>query len=98
VLSGMRDYLKRKGVKLLADGGYASYDGTLVIPKPQEKDQEWNRNQSSYRSIVETIIGLVHAWQITSKKFVEVVLLCVYELAHRHLQKYPLGQRRPRKK
>jgi hypothetical protein len=33
VLSGIKDDLQRKGVRLLADQSYKSYDGTLVVPQ-----------------------------------------------------------------
>jgi len=96
VLTGVKDVIKKHGAKLLADGGYSDKE-TLVTPVAS-KGQDWNSQQKSLRSIVETIIGLVHTWRITTHKFTstpelqEVVLLCVYELANRHLQKWPLGE------
>jgi len=81
VITGLKELLKAYDVKLMADGGYGD-KGTLVVPD-SERGQSWNATQKSMWSIVETIIGLVHTWQIGTNKFSaspelqEVVLLCV---------------------
>eukprot|EP01089_Gocevia_fonbrunei_P020344 TRINITY_DN7564_c0_g1_i3.p1 TRINITY_DN7564_c0_g1~~TRINITY_DN7564_c0_g1_i3.p1 ORF type:complete len:101 (-),score=18.38 TRINITY_DN7564_c0_g1_i3:25-327(-) len=96
-LSGMKFMMRGNKVYLLADGGYSDKE-SLVVPD-KSKSPQWNDKQKTQRSVVETVIGLVHNWEIATEKFKgspelqELVLLIIYEFVNMRLALYPLGLR-----
>jgi len=94
VLTGMKEYITERGIKLLADRGY-SYT-LLVTPDDDNKDVKWNNIQKTLRSIVEIVIGLAKNYATAASKFrmgpelQELVLMIVYYLVQLNLLSAPL--------
>jgi hypothetical protein len=98
IMSGMKQFLVDNRLMLLADGGYGHKE-TLITPD-ENKNKRWRLNQQSMRSVVETVIGLVHTWEAATSKFQstpelqQVALMCIYELVNQfRLHVRPLGIR-----
>lgn len=93
ILSGWKEYLIQSGEKLLGDRGYAS--ATCVIPDEQFSIS-WNHKQKALRSVVETVIGLVHNWAAAHQVFrqapelQELALMICYYLTQHYLLEFPL--------
>ena len=92
-LTGVREYLVQRNLKLCADGGYSHH--CLETPAVS-LGSAWNKKQKAARSLVETVIGMVKHWEVTNIVFrgapeyqTLAVLLC-YQLTAMRLLECPI--------
>ncbi len=94
VLSGLKQFLIQKKIKLHADGGY-SLKRFLITPD-EAKSRHWNRRQMEERSVVEIVFSLVHNWKAASVKYrgppeaQAIALMTIYNLEALKLKEFPL--------
>jgi hypothetical protein len=87
------DYIERKGIHLLGDGGY--FAGNIFSPKDSISEEE-KKIQIFLRGIVEIVFGIVHVWKAATDRFREssgtqaLVLGIIYELVQLTLQNHPI--------
>lgn len=92
-LTHMKEFLSDHDLRWLADKGY-SY--LLLVTPDERKGKEWNDEQKSLRSVIETSIGTVKLWRVAGTTFrgtpelQELAVLCCYQLANINLKMYPI--------
>lgn len=93
ILTGMKQYLLKHKIKLLADAGYSF---CMLVTPDHGSPRKWNNFQKGMRSVVETTIGLVKFFAVTNDKFLgspELHTMAVhvcYQLTAMRLKEFPL--------
>ena len=95
VITGLKSLLVKTQMKLLGDLGYSH--NSIITPDPFQP-QQWRNIQKGLRPVVETVIGLVKNWRVTSDTFrgypelqAMAVMVC-YQLTAIRLKDFPLRQ------
>jgi len=92
-LSGMKEYIENKHIKLLADRGYTHF---LLITPEEDRTTAWLNIQKGKRSVVEVEIGFAKNYALAAAKFRqspelhEISLMAIYALVNMMLQEYPI--------
>lgn len=92
-LTGLNNWLQTSRYRFLVDGGYTH--AALVGPSTLETD-EWNQQQKSLRSVVETVFALVKCFRFAAvdcrlaPELQEIALMICYHLTSRRLNEFPL--------
>lgn len=93
IVTKMKEFLEKYGLFWLADLGY-SYP-RLITPN-DERSIEWNHQQKSLCSVVETSIAMVEVFRLASEtcnlqpELHGIALMVIYQLTNMNLQRYPL--------